>query len=161
MASYWCWCAFWSCVCDSLVWCGLGKSLVSWRLAHFLYQKEVAVQEVHIDLDAFCGWLCLHEYDEVGRPGIWFHSPLAVWLSDVTGHVYGVDGRVYGRASWDACCWLPLPDWAVVFSSWVEQSLVRVIVGAEALDVLAQVERTLTMRGRSCGRRRSASGKGV
>jgi hypothetical protein len=126
-----------------------------------LCQKEVAVQEVNIDLDDFCGWLCLHENDEVGRPGIWFHTPLAVWLSEVTGRVYGVDGRVYGRACWDVCCWYPLPHWAVLFSCWIEQSLVRVIVGAEALDVLAQVERALTMRGRSCGRRRSISGKGA
>ncbi len=103
------------------------------------------MQEVNIDLDAFCGWLCLHEHDEVGRLGIWFHSPLALWLSEVTGVLYGVDGSVYGRACWDEQCWLLLPRWAVLFSSRVEQWLGRTMVGSEALEVLAQVERTLSM----------------
>jgi hypothetical protein len=109
-----------------------------------VYQKGVEVQEVNIDLDAFCSWLCEHEKDEVGRPGIWFHSPLALWLSEVTGALYGVDGGVYGRACWDEQCWSPLPRWAVVFSSRVEQWLGRTMVGSEALEVLAQVEYTFS-----------------
>lgn len=104
------------------------------------------MQEVTIDLDDFCGWLCEHEHDEVGRSGIWFHSPLAVWLSEMTGALYGVDGGVYGRACWDEQCWLPLPRWAVVFSSRVEQWMGLTMVGSEALEVLAQVERTLSLR---------------
>ena len=106
------------------------------------------MQEVNIDLDAFCSWLCEHEKDEVGRPGIWFHSPLALWLSDVAGAVYGVDGTVYGRACWDEQYWLPLPRWAVLFTNQIEQSISRAVNGAEALDVLALVEQASGLRGR-------------
>ena len=108
------------------------------------------MQVMTIDLDGFCTWLCEHEHDEVGKPGIWFHSPLAFWLSEVSGHVYGVDGAMYGRACWDACRWLPLPQWAVLFSARVEQWMGRGMVGADALTVLADVERSLTLWGRSC-----------
>ncbi len=109
-------------------------------------------QAVNITLDGFCEWLCQHEHDEVGRPGIWFHSPLALWLSEMTGAVYGVDGSVYGRACWDEYQWLPLPRWAVVFSTVIEQWLGRSIVGSEALEVLAQVERSLSVDVRYGGR---------
>ena len=108
------------------------------------------MQEGTIDLDEFCGWLCEHECDVVGKPGIWFHSPLAFWLSEVTGHVYGVDGGLYGRACWDACRWLPLPQWAVLFSARVEQWMGRGMIGADALTMLADIERSLTRCDRLC-----------
>ncbi len=55
------------------------------------------VSESH--LESFSSWLCFHEDDIIGYPGMCFHSPLARWLSEVTGHTYGVDGSVYGRGS--------------------------------------------------------------
>jgi hypothetical protein len=45
-----------------------------------------------ISLEAFCAWLCAHEHEVVGRSGTWFQGPLARWLSDLLGGVYGVDG---------------------------------------------------------------------
>ena len=50
------------------------------------------------DLDSFCTWLCHREHEIVGRPGMVYHCPLAQWLSECAGHIYGVDSRVYGRA---------------------------------------------------------------
>jgi hypothetical protein len=61
------------------------------------------------DLDLFCNWLCEREHAIVGRPGMTFHCPLARWIS---GHTYGVDGRVYGRACSASHRWLLLPRWA-------------------------------------------------
>ncbi len=81
-----------------------------------------------VSLEDFCAWLCTHEHEVVGRSGTWFHGPLARWLSDLLGGVYGIDGPYYGRArcragrcslargwmrvmavlSWDVrplCCW--------------------------------------------------------
>lgn len=95
---------------------------------------------ITIDVDVFCSWLCEHEHDVVGEPGIWFHTPLALWLSEVTGRVYGVDNGTYGPPSWDVCRWLPLPRWAVLFTNKIEQSIGRAVIGAEALEVLAMVE---------------------
>ena len=95
---------------------------------------------LNIEMDVFCSWLCQHERDVVGHPGTWFHSPLACWLSEMTGHTYGVEGRLYGRALYDTRYWLLLPRWAAVFTSWVEVFASRPITGAEALEVLARVE---------------------
>lgn len=61
------------------------------------------------DLDSFCSWLCEHEHEVVGRSGMTYHCPLALWLSERSGHTYGVDGRVYGRASCAYHCWRLLP----------------------------------------------------
>ena len=106
------------------------------------------MQAVPIELDVFCSWLCEHEHDVVGEPGIWFHTPLALWLSEVTGRVYGVENGTYGRPSWELCRWLPLPQWAVLFTNRIEQSISRAVNGAEALEVLAMVERASGLRGR-------------
>ena len=70
------------------------------------------------DLDSFCTWLCQREHEIVGRPGMVYHCPLAQWLSECAGHIYGVDGRVYGRASCAYHCWRLLPRWAAVFVTW-------------------------------------------
>jgi len=96
-----------------------------------------------IDQEAFCSWLCLHEDEVVGRPGMCYQSPLAFWLSEVSGHVFGVDGSVYGRATWDYRCWLRLPRWALLFTRRVEAWTLSDITGAEAFAVLAQVEMAL------------------
>lgn len=96
-----------------------------------------------ISLDAFCAWLCLREHEVVGRPGTCFHSPLALWLSDLFGHVYGVDGNVYGRALHDHCVWRVLPRWAVVFAVRAEARSAHVLTGQEAFALLVDVEQML------------------
>src|SRR5713226_3160592 len=73
-------------------------------------------------LDAFAAWLIGHENEIVGSPKRCFQSPLACWLSETTGHVYGVDGDKFGRALWEYCYWRQLPRWAHLFSAWLEAS---------------------------------------
>jgi hypothetical protein len=97
------------------------------------------------DLDAFCQWLCECEHAIVGRPGMIFHCPLARWMSEITGHIYGVDERVYGRACTPYRCWLLLPRWAEVFVAWSESVAFRPITGVQALMILAGVEMALHM----------------
>ncbi len=95
------------------------------------------------DLDSFCQWLCERENAIVGRPGMTFHCPLARWISEMTGHTYGVDGRVYGRACSAYHRWLLLPRWAEVFVAWSEALAFRPVTGYEALVLLASVELAL------------------
>jgi hypothetical protein len=95
------------------------------------------------DLDAFCQWLCEREHAMVGRPGMIFHCPLALWMSELTGHIYGVDGCRYGRACSAYQRWLVLPRWAEVFVAWSESVAFRPITGAQALTILAGVEMAL------------------
>lgn len=94
----------------------------------------------------FGAWLIVHEQESVGCPLRWFESPLARWLSEVTGHVYGVDGALYGRACWELCHWLPLPSWACVFMAWLESHSALVITGGQAFALLARVEMALAPR---------------
>jgi hypothetical protein len=96
-----------------------------------------------VSLEAFGAWLCTHEHEVVGRSGTWFQGPLARWLSDLLGGVYGVDGPMYGRACWDGCWWLPLPRWAVLFSTWLDARDGRLVLGREAFALLARVEKAL------------------
>ncbi|HEY6407340.1 MAG TPA: hypothetical protein VIY29_07730 [Ktedonobacteraceae bacterium] len=110
------------------------------HLVHLLYPLD-------INQEAFCSWLCLREHTLVGQPGTCYQSPLALWLSEVSGHVYGVDGSVYGRATWDYRCWLYLPRWALLFTRRVEVCAVGAITGAQAFAVLAQVEMALVPQG--------------
>ena len=93
-----------------------------------------------LSLDEFCTWLCAHEHEIVGHPTSFYHSPLARWLSESFGHVYGVDGAWFGRAFQEARCWCLLPRWAVLFASWLERVSSLPVTGLEALDVLARVE---------------------
>jgi hypothetical protein len=102
---------------------------------------------VQVELDGFVSWLCLYDGDEVvGYVGTWFDSPLARYLSEVTGHLYGVDGFRYGYALHDERCWLGLPCWAERFSCWIESCSRRPVTGDEVLDVLAQIELLLRPR---------------
>jgi hypothetical protein len=96
-----------------------------------------------INQEVFCSWLCSREHEVVGCPGMCYQSPLAFWLSEVSGQVYGVDGSVYGRATWEYRCWLRLPRWALLFTRRVEAWPWDAITGAEAFAVLAQVELAL------------------
>ena len=101
-----------------------------------------------MSLEAFCTWLCQREHEVVGRPGTCFHSPLALWLSERFGHVYGVDDNMYGRALHDPCVWRLLPRWAVAFVARTEARSLQVLTGQEAFALLADVERMLLLGGR-------------
>lgn len=98
-----------------------------------------------LQLDDFCSWLCEKELQVVGFPCAWFGDPLAEWISSQTGHIYGVDGKVYGRALYDVCHWRRLPRWAQLFVLWIEKYAHRALTGFEALGILADIEQ-------QCGR---------
>lgn len=101
------------------------------------------------DVDGFCSWLALHERDVVGQPGMCFQAPLARWLSERSGHVYGVDGDRYGCASSDWCGWRLLPRWALVLTASIERVFPREVTGSEVFEVLADLERRLLCSGTS------------
>jgi hypothetical protein len=105
------------------------------------------MQFVEISLDAFVSWLCVHEHEVIGLSGKCFDGPLARWLSEKTGHIFGVDGKWYGCASSEYGRWRLLPRWAEVFSMWMESRAYRPLTGIEALDVLAHIELTLSSMG--------------
>jgi hypothetical protein len=90
-----------------------------------------------LSVDDFCAWLALHEYDVVGRLGMCFHSPLALWLSERLGVVVGVDETVYGPACMPVYRWRPLPRWAVLFEAYATSQFTRVVTGLEAFLLLA------------------------
>jgi hypothetical protein len=103
---------------------------------------------VQFELEAFVSWLCLHDGNEVvGYVGTWFDSPLARYLSEVTGHLFGVDSQRYGCALDDYQRWLVLPCWAQHLSWWVESCPRRPTTGDEVLEVLASIERVLRQKG--------------
>ena len=104
------------------------------------------MQSVTVDLEAFVAWLCSHEHDCVGYLGTWYHSPLARWLFERTGHVFGADGKRYGCALSDYRCWLLLPRWAEAFTLLVESSPYLPVTGIETLLILAQIELALMPR---------------
>lgn len=99
------------------------------------------MEELDLCVERFIEWLSEHEFETVGTPGLCFSCPLALWLSDLVGHVCGVDGRRYGRASDDLPYWRWLPRWAAMFTVLVERYSFRVLTGTEAFVVLAEVER--------------------
>ncbi|MGB8345413.1 MAG: hypothetical protein WCD86_11045 [Ktedonobacteraceae bacterium] len=100
------------------------------------------------DVDGFCSWLAMHEQDVVGRPGMCFQAPLARWLSERSGHVYGVNGDRYGCASSDWCGWRLLPRWAQALVASSERVFPpREVTGSEVFDMLASLERRLLCSG--------------
>lgn len=109
-----------------------------------------------IDVERFAAWLCEREDEVVGYPGTCYQSPLALWLSHETGHVYGVDEGRYGRASQEFCFWRPLPRWAQAFAAWMDTCSVMTyaLTGAEAFWMLARVEAVVQgivlQMGRNC-----------
>jgi hypothetical protein len=98
-----------------------------------------------IDFEEFFSWLASHASNEsVGRPGRDFHSPLARFLSQKTGHVMGEDGLRYGWAMVETHLWRDLPQWAQVFASLSERSFGGALSAYEAVCVLVHVEEVLT-----------------
>ena len=65
----------------------------------------------------------------------------------MTGYVFGVDDKWYGRASSEYGRWRLLPRWAEVFCVWMESRAYRPITGFEALEVLALVELVVGSKG--------------
>lgn len=123
-----------------------GQAVVDQHACPLLFQGGDGVYPVEIRLEDFGAWLSSKEFEPVGKPGTCFQSPLALWLSERMGGVYGADGLVYGRALWDGCCWLPLPRWARMFAARLETLSASVVLGDEAFTLLAQVELVGGMR---------------
>ncbi len=109
----------------------------------WFYEKE-ALRMGEMTSEEFCSWLCAKEQAVFEHPTLCFYSPLALWLLERTGRVYGVDGQRYGCAGWDDCQWLLLPRWAQMFIARLEAVRACVVTGAEAFALLAGVERALT-----------------
>ena len=107
-----------------------------------------------IKQEVFCSWLCSHEHTAFEYPASVFSSPLARWLSDVTGHLYGVDGFVFGSALLEEQYWKPLPCWAKMFVARLDAYAVRPLSGSEVFVLLAGVEVALVQAG---ARRQSVS----
>jgi hypothetical protein len=95
---------------------------------------------MHLCLDEFLSWLSFHEHEYVGSPGSYFSSPLALYLSQRDGRVYGVDGDRFGPALLDVCQWRYLPLWARRFTNWSECRSFTPITGGEAFHILATIE---------------------
>lgn len=92
-----------------------------------------------LDMLDFGAWLCEREAVIVGQAGTWFHSPLSLYLQDRTGHLYGIDGSVYGLAAGSERCW-ELPCWAKRFYALLERQSTALLTGRDAFEVLALVE---------------------
>jgi hypothetical protein len=95
-------------------------------------------------IEQFCVWLCEHEADIVGQASRCFDSPLARWLSETYGHIYGIDEKTYGRASHQWWQWQLLPQWAIAFNHRLERFAFQTITGLDALTILADVELTVS-----------------
>jgi hypothetical protein len=93
-----------------------------------------------LSMEQFRVWLCAHANEVVGQAGTYFLSPLASWISGGTGHLYGTDDLLYGRATADYSSWKPLPDWAIRFNARLERRAFRPITGLEALQELAHID---------------------
>lgn len=100
------------------------------------------ISPANIDLEAFGLWLIEHEGDVFDCTDSHFQCPLARWLTDLGGALYGVDGYTYGAASWDAQHWRELPPWARGFHSRVATRTLfsSHIYGRQAFLMLAEVE---------------------
>ncbi|HEU5380507.1 MAG TPA: hypothetical protein VFV38_34215 [Ktedonobacteraceae bacterium] len=99
------------------------------------------LMQVLFDLEDFFLWLASFSPDElVGQPGRYFHSPLALFLSEKVGHVMGEDGRRYGCAIVDPCFWYELPRWAQMFASLAERSHCSALLAYDAVGLLVEVE---------------------
>ena len=118
-----------------------------WWFVELFLEVSYGLQRVEVGLDTFVSWLCSHEDDVVGVPGPCFDAPLARWLSEMTGYVFGLDGKWYGRASSEYGRWRLLSRWAEIFCAWTESRAYQPLTGREARDVVAQVELMLASMG--------------
>ena len=100
-----------------------------------------------IQQEDFCSWLCSQEYMVFVSPASVFSSPLACWLSDLTGHLYGVDDFAYGSALLGERYWKPLPCWAKMLVARLDACAVRPLSGSEVFVILASVEVALVQVG--------------
>ena len=92
-----------------------------------------------IEQEAFGAWLQVHREMTFERPAACFDSPLARWLGEMTGHVYGVDGEKYGRACWEYEQWLPLPWWARSVMARLDGCSFRVLTCSQVMALVAEV----------------------
>ncbi len=100
-----------------------------------------------INQEAFCSWLCEHEWAVFGHPSGVFDSPLSAWLFEVTGRLYGVDGLMYGLALVDGRYWKPLPQWVKLLMARLDAFYPRSLTGDEVFVILAGVEVALVQAG--------------
>jgi hypothetical protein len=98
------------------------------------------MREWMLSMEAFAAWLCEREGQIVGVPGRLFGSPLAYWLEQTYGRVYGVN---------EQCCWLAsderqlfrLPLWTRLFILHSERvKPFEALTGDEAFTILACIE---------------------
>ena len=99
-----------------------------------------------IQQEAFGDWLQVHREMTFERPAACFDSPLARWLGEVTGHVYGVDGEKYGRACWEYEHWLPLPWWARLVMARLEAGSSRMLTCSQVMALVADIGMVLASR---------------
>jgi len=97
-----------------------------------------------LSLESFVTWLCEREHTDVGIPHRCFCCPLACYLSEMTGRLWGVDAPYYGLASLEAHRWAVLPQWARLFVSYTDTARFPSLTGVQALEVLASIELHLT-----------------
>jgi hypothetical protein len=94
-----------------------------------------------IQQEAFGAWLQVHREMTFEWPAACFDSPLARWLGEMTGQVYGVDGEKYGRACWEYEQWLPLPWWARLVMARLEAGSSRMLTCSQVMAFVTEVSR--------------------
>ncbi|TMC19650.1 MAG: hypothetical protein E6J34_14920 [Chloroflexi bacterium] len=92
-----------------------------------------------LDREDFIAWLCANKENDVGRPGTFFHCPIAEFLGVRAGRAHGVQCGKYGYASLDEGKWNVLPLWAQAFTARAERYAFAPITGAQALSILTGV----------------------
>jgi hypothetical protein len=93
----------------------------------------------HVNIDAFLCFLCEHEFEIVGYAGFSFlQSPLACWLSQVSGRLVSVDGLSYELV--DVGARRMLPYWARLLQNRLESYQNAPLTGGQVVAVLADLE---------------------
>jgi hypothetical protein len=102
--------------------------------------RGVGMSPSDIHQEAFGAWLQVHREMTFEHPAACFDSPLARWLGEMTGYVYGVDGERYGRACWEYEHWLPLPWWARSVMARLDGCSFRVFTCSQVMALVAEVD---------------------
>lgn len=93
-----------------------------------------------LEVEDFTAWLHSNKENDVGRPGTFFHCPIAEYLGECAGRAHGVLDGKYGHASQDWGQWNALPSWALVFTTRAERChAFAPITGAQALSILNEI----------------------